>query len=173
MSLITEYEQIASSLFTPVAKRLNAASSTDEIVAILRSHARALVGSDGIAVILREGPCCHYAAEDAIELLWFGQRFPITECISGWAMQHNETVIIPDIETDPRVPRLAYARTSMRSLAMVPLGTPQPIAALGAYWCAYVEPDQGTIRRLEILARVASLAFDRVAAGRDIAASVG
>ncbi len=143
-------------------KLLAQATGIDELVAILREHARAVAGSDGIAVILRDGERCRYVAEDAIEPLWCGQSYPLTDCVSGWAMLHNRSVIIPDIETDPRVPLASYARTSIRTLAMVPVGAPEPMAAIGAYWCAFVEPDAGTLRRLEMLGQAAGTALARL-----------
>ncbi len=151
-------------LLAKTGRLLAIAGSVEEIVAILRAHTRSIVGSDGIAVVLRDGDQCHYAAEDAIEPLWRGQRFPLTTCVSGWAMLNRRTVVIPDLEHDPRVPQVAYARTSMRTLAMVPVGDPEPVAALGAYWCAFIEPDDATVRRLEILARMAAIAFGRIPA---------
>jgi L-methionine (R)-S-oxide reductase len=138
------------------------ARSVDEVVAILRRNARRIAGSDGIAVVLRDGDVCHYAAEDAIEPLWQGCRFPLTACISGWAMLHDETVVVPDIALDPRVPRPAYANKAICSLAMVPIGAPEPVAALGAYWCAMVLLDPTTLARIEALARQAGEAFSRV-----------
>lgn len=155
---------VQGALLAKSGRLLSIACSTEDIVAILRAHARSIVGSDGIAVVLRDGDQCFYAAEDAIEPLWRGQRFPMSSCVSGWAMLNKRTVVIPDIESDPRVPQVAYQRTSMRTLAMVPLGEPEPVAALGAYWCAYIEPDDATVRRLEILARMAAIAFGRIAA---------
>jgi len=139
--------------------RLAVARSLADIVSILRETARDIVGSDGIAVVLREGESCFYAAEDAIEPLWRGRRFPLAACISGWVMLNDETAIVPDIELDPRVPIAAYRTTSMRSLVMVPIGSPQPIAALGAYWCTSVIPDDGTVCRLETLAQRAATAL--------------
>ena len=162
MLLTTEYDDDHGVRLAEAAKSLAAARSVDEIVAVLCRTARDVVGSDGIAVVLREGDFCHYAAEDAIEPLWRGARFPMTECVSGWAMLNGRTAVIPDLENDSRVPQIAYRRTSMRSLAMVPMGTPEPVAALGAYWCAYIEPDESTVRRLEILAQVATIAFERL-----------
>ena len=141
---------------------LAAARSLDEVVSVLRRSARPLVGSDGIAVVLREGDASYYVAEDAIEPLWCGRRFPLTTCISGWAMLNRETAIVPDIEYDPRIPVALYRVTSMRSLVMVPVGSPEPVAALGAYWCASVIPDDATVRRLEALAREAAVALARL-----------
>ncbi|MCJ2067243.1 GAF domain-containing protein [Methylobacterium sp. J-030] len=144
------------------AGSLEAAASLEEIVSTLRRTARAIVGSDGIAVVLREGDTVFYAAEDAIEPLWRGRRFPMTACISGWCILNGQTVIVPDIESDPRVPLAAYRVTSMRSLVMVPIGAPAAVAALGAYWCASVIPDDATVCRLEALAQQAAAALVRV-----------
>ncbi|MCJ2095300.1 GAF domain-containing protein [Methylobacterium sp. J-072] len=139
--------------------RLAVARSLADIVSILRETARDIVGSDGIAVVLREGESCFYAAEDAIEPLWRGRRFPLTACISGWVMLNDETAVVPDIAFDHRVPIEAYRTKSIRSLVMVPIGSPEPIAALGAYWCASVIPDDATVCRLETLAHQAATAL--------------
>ncbi|WCS23957.1 GAF domain-containing protein [Methylobacterium sp. NMS14P] len=142
-------------------RRLASARALEDIVAILRETAREIAGSDGIAVVLREGDASFYAAEDAIEPLWRGRRFPLTSCISGHAMLDDATIVVPDIESDPRVPLALYRLTSMRSLVMVPIGSPEPVAALGAYWCASVIPDDATVHRLEELARQAAAAVAR------------
>lgn len=144
------------------ANALAAAHSLADVVSILRTTARTIVGADGIAVILREDGDCFYAAEDAIEILWQGRRFPLDTCISGWAMLNNETAIVPDINLDPRVPVDAYRTTSMRSLVMVPIGSPEPVAALGAYWCASVISDEATVYRLETLAHHIAAALARI-----------
>ncbi|MDP4025437.1 GAF domain-containing protein [Methylobacterium sp. NEAU 140] len=153
------------SLLDRAGARLDAAGSRDAVVAALRGTARGIIGSDGIAVVLRQGDTCFYAAEDAIEPLWTGRRFPLTACISGWAMLHRRTVTIADIEGDPRVPIDAYRRTSIRSLAMAPIGAPEPVAALGAYWCAAVDIDAATVGRLERLAALAAAALARLSFG--------
>ncbi|WP_267425837.1 GAF domain-containing protein [Methylobacterium sp. GC_Met_2] len=141
---------------------LETAGSLEAVVSILRRTARAVASSDGIAVVLREDDTVYYAAEDAIEPLWRGRRFRLTECISGWCILNGQTVSVPDIERDPRVPVAAYRTTSMRSLVIVPIGVPEAVAALGAYWCASVIPDDATICRLEALAHQAAAAFGRV-----------
>ncbi|KQT56928.1 diguanylate cyclase [Methylobacterium sp. Leaf456] len=149
------------------------ARSADEVVEILRLTARRIAGSDGIAVVLRDGRSCFYAAEDAIEPLWRGCRFPLDACVSGWAMLNDETVVIPDIGIDPRVPQPAYANKAICSLAMVPIGTPEPVAALGAYWCAMVLLDPTTLTRIETLARQAGEALARVRGEALAAAGAG
>ncbi|MEH3119890.1 MAG: GAF domain-containing protein [Methylorubrum populi] len=141
-----------------------AARSLDDVVAVLARTARWIAGSDGIAVVLREGDSCVYVAEDAIEPLWKGRRFPLDACVSGWAMLNDETAIVPDIGRDPRVPVAAYMAKAVRSLVMVPIGKPEPVAALGAYWCAMVLLDTATVSRLETLAAQATAAVARVRA---------
>lgn len=142
--------------------RLLRVRSLDELVIVLRETARQIAGSDGIAVVLRDGAFCRYVAEDAVGPLWRGQRFPLEACISGWAMLNRQPAVVPDIERDPRVPAWAYKAASMRSLVMVPIGAPVPVAALGSYWCTFVEPDPDTVQRLQALADMATAALTRL-----------
>ncbi|YCH20712.1 ATP-binding protein [Pseudomonas sp. D1-3] len=142
------------------SERLARAVSVDQVVAILRDTARATVGAEGIAVVIENQGCCSYVAEDAVSPLWQGQSFPSEQCISGWAMHNRETVAIRDVRLDPRIPQAAYAATFVRSLVMVPIGRPVPIAALGAYWSDVRDHPADTIRRLESLAQLATIAID-------------
>jgi signal transduction histidine kinase len=141
-------------------EQLSQARSLDDVIELLRRTARRVVGADGIAVVLREGDTCHYVAEDAEEPLWQGQRFPADICVSGWAMMHRETVVIPDIADDPRVPYQAYKSTFVRSILMVPIGAVEPVAAVGAYWATTHEPNSDEIALLEALARGAATALE-------------
>jgi len=142
------------------SERLATTRSLDEVVAVLRETARAIVGAEGIAVVIREEDTCYYVAEDAIGPLWMGNRFPIETCVSGWAMLHRQTVVIPDIRTDDRIPQDAYNPTFVRSLVMAAIGRPEPIAAIGAYWSQAREPDPAVVARLEALARSAAIAIE-------------
>ena len=113
------------------SERLVMAGSVDEVIAVLRDTARATVGAAGIAVVIANDGCCSYVAEDAVSPLWQGQTFAADHCISGWVMRHGETVAISDVRLDSRIPQDAYAPTFVRSLVMVPIGKPVPIAAHG------------------------------------------
>ncbi len=163
------------SLILAASERLATASSIAEVVTVLRETARAAAGADGIAVVLADHGRCAYVAEDAVSPLWEGQSFPAETCVSGWAMHHRQTVAIPDVRDDPRVPQDAYAPTFVRSLIMAPIGRPDPVAALGAYWSTPMEHDRGTIARIESLARLATIAIEnaRLAQARDRAATLG
>jgi len=124
------------------SERLVMASSVDEVVAVLRDTARATVDAQGVAVVLEDQGRCAYVAEDAVSALWQGQSFAADHCISGWVLRHGETAAISDVRVDSRIPQEAYAPTFVRSLVMVPIGRPVPVAALGAYWRARPRYDQ-------------------------------
>ena len=151
---------------TPAAELLHAveclarAGGSDEIVEVIRSAARRLIGSDGIALVLAEDGLCHYVEEDAVGPLWKGRKFAMTECISGWAMIHNSTVIIPDISQDDRIPHHLYADTFVKSLVIQPIGIGRPVGALGAYWATAYEPTEYEIATVTTLARATATALE-------------
>lgn len=147
------------------AARLEAAGDLAAVQEIVRTTARALGHADGATFVLRDGDQCFYADEDAISPLWKGQRFPLTNCISGWAMRHGETVVIPDITVDPRVPLEAYRPTFVQSLAMVPVGTPAPAAAIGVYWARLHTATDDEVGALGALAAATAAAIGRLGPG--------
>lgn len=157
------------------SERLVTAGSVDEVVAVLRDTVRAAVGAEGVAVVIEHDGRCSYVAEDAVSELWQGQTFPADHCISGWVMHRSETVAISDVRLDPRIPQDAYAPTFVRSLVMVPIGRPVAVAALGAYWSQVRTHDHDTIKRLESLARLATIAIEnaRLTQARNRAAALG
>jgi hypothetical protein len=141
---------------------LAAAQTLAEVGEIVRVEARRLTGAQGATFVLRELDRCFYADEDAIAPLWKGQRFPITACISGWAMLRDETAVVPDIELDERIPLEVYMPTFVRSLVMVPVGSPAPVAAIGAYWSRSYRATQRQISDLEALAGRTTDAIHRI-----------
>ena len=142
---------------------LGRAASVDDVELALRSSARAAVDADGVTVVRREAGQCYYAQEDAMSPLWQGQRFPLTECISGWAMLHRQIVAIPDIRVDARIPQEAYRPTFVRSLVMVPIGiTPSAVGVIGAYWAHEHVATDAEVSALQVLAEAASAALSRI-----------
>jgi GAF domain-containing protein len=141
---------------------LDAAADLTDVGHVVRTAARTLTGAMGATFVLREDDRCFYADEDAIAPLWKGQRFPMTSCISGWAMLNAATAVVPDIEVDPRIPLEAYRPTFVRSLAMAPVGSPDPVAAIGAYWSVPRPPLQDEVARLEALAAATAAAIGRI-----------
>ena len=145
-----------------VVQGLSLAKDLTAVMELVRKAARQLTGADGASFVLREGDNCFYADEDAIEPLWKGQRFPISICVSGWAMTHRKAVAIPDIFEDARIPVEAYRPTFVRSLAMVPIRTQDPIGAIGNYWARTHVPTPGEMQILQALADSTAVAMENI-----------
>lgn len=141
---------------------LEETSILEEVQRLVRTCARFLTDSHGATIVLLDGNQCFYADEDAISPLWKGQRFPVEECISGWAMLHRRTAMIPDIRVDERIPQQAYRPTFVRSLVMVPIREHAPIGAIGAYWAVPHRATAGQIALLSALAEASSAALERI-----------
>src|SRR3954465_9576686 len=133
-------------------QRLSLARDVATIQDVVRRAARRLTGADGATFVLRDGDRCHYADEDAIAPLWKGQRFPLSACISGWAMLNRRSAVIPDIYADDRIPHDAYRRTFVKSLVMVPIRPLDPVGAIGNYWAEYHQPTPEEVSLLQALA---------------------
>lgn len=145
-----------------VVQELSRVRSLADVQAIVRIAARELTGADGATFVLRDGDQCHYADEDAIGPLWKGQRFPMSACVSGWAMLNNQPAVIEDIYADARIPMSTYQSTFVKSLVMVPIRSPDPVGAIGAYWATRRMPDDGEVRLLQALADSTAIALENV-----------
>jgi len=145
-----------------VVQDLSLAHDLERVMEIVRHAARALTGADGATFVLRDGDNCYYAEEDAIQPLWKGSRFPIRTCISGWVMTNRAPVVIEDIFTDPRIPLDAYRPTFVRSLAMVPIRSLDPVGAIGNYWARHYRPTAEQVKILQALANTTAVALESV-----------
>lgn len=151
-----------SDILTATVEQLSTADTLERVTDVVTGAIRSLLGADGATFVLREDDLCFYADENAVSPLWKGSRFPMTACVSGWAMLHDEVVVIRDIYEDPRIPHDAYRSTFVTSLVMAPVRTTRPIAALGAYWRAEHEASSAEIRLLEILANSAAVSLENL-----------
>lgn len=138
------------------------AKDVDRVAEIVRSAARELTGADGATFVLRDGQQCFYRDEDAISPLWKGQRFPLSTCISGWAMLNRRATVIADIYADSRIPHELYRPTFVKSLVMVPIRTLEPIGAIGTYWAESYQACDEQIQLLQALADSTSVALENV-----------
>jgi HD-GYP domain-containing protein (c-di-GMP phosphodiesterase class II) len=152
-------------------QRLALARSLPDVQAIVRTAARRLTGADGATFVLRDEGRCYYADEDAISPLWKGQRFPMSSCISGWAMLNRRPAAIEDIYADDRIPHAAYRPTFVKSLAMVPIRTLDPIGAIGNYWAQPHQPSDEEIEVLQALADSTAVAMENVRALTELSAA--
>ncbi|MEN7547283.1 GAF domain-containing sensor histidine kinase [Rapidithrix thailandica] len=143
-------------------QKLSLARNLETIMQIVRSAARKLTGADGATFVLREGDLCYYADEEAISPLWKGSRFPMNTCISGWVMLNKKPAVIEDIYKDDRIPADAYRPTFVKSLAMVPIRTLEPIGAIGNYWANYRMPTMKEVATLQALADITAVSLENV-----------
>ena len=132
----------------------------------MRRAARELVSADGATFVLREGEHCAYVDEDAIAPLWKGRRFAMSECISGWSMQHHAPAVIEDIYADERIPHEAYRDTFVKSLVMVPIRQADPVGAIGVYWADRHRATEEDVEILQALADATALAMGRLGTER-------
>lgn len=143
-------------------QRLSLSRSIQEIQDIVPTAARRLTGADGATFVLRDGLHSFCAEEDAISPLWKGQRFPLQVCVSGWSMLNRKPVVIEDVYKDERVPQDDYRGTFVKSMAMVPIRTLDPVGAIGSYWAASHVPRQEEIDLLQALADSTAVALENV-----------
>jgi hypothetical protein len=146
---------------------LSLARTLDGVTYVVRQAARDLADADGATFVLLEGDRCRYADEDAIKPLWKGHSFPVSACVSGWVMLHRQPALIPDITADPRVPQDAYRPTFVRSMAMVPIRSLNPVGAVGVYWAQTHRPTPEVVRVVQALADSAAVALEVVQAPRE------
>jgi len=149
-------------LLVLTVQELSQARDLDTVMQIVRTTARKLTGADGATFVLKEGSTCFYADEDAISPLWKGSRFPIDSCISGWAMLNRKPAVVVDIYADNRIPADAYRPTFVKSLAMVPIRTIDPIGAIGNYWATQRQPTDEEVWLLQSLADITAVTIENV-----------
>lgn len=157
-----ERHNLAMRRLVDLAQELSMARDLASIKEIVCRGVRDLTRADGAAFVLREGGKCFYADENAISPLWKGQRFAMEASVSGWAMLHRQSVAIDDVYADPRAPVEAYRSTFVKSLALAPIRTSDPIGAIGAYWANRHAPTPDEMNLLESLANATAVAIDNV-----------
>ncbi|MFA5046881.1 MAG: CHASE domain-containing protein, partial [Paludibacter sp.] len=155
-----------------VIQNLTLARSMDEIINSVMSVARNLTEADGVTFVLRDEDQCSYVNEDSIKPLWKGQKFPLEKCISGWTMLHRELVIIEDIYKDARIPHEAYRPTFVKSLAMIPIRTKNPVGAIGVYWATNHRPTNEQIVVIQTLADATAIAMENLTFYNELDAKV-
>lgn len=145
-----------------VILKLSRSRSVEGIVDIIRHAGRKLTGADGATFILKDQDKCYYVDEDAVGPLWKGKKFPLEDCISGWAMLNKSHTVIKDIYKDPRIPIDAYRPTFVKSLVMVPINIDSPLGAIGNYWATEHEASEEEVELLSFLAEVTSISLQNV-----------
>lgn len=156
-SIKNKYERLVTAV-----QELSLARDIDTVTQIVKVAARELTGADGATFIFRDGDLCYYVDEYAISPLWKGKKFPMRTCISGWVMLNKISTTIEDIYNDERIPVEAYRPTFVKSLAMVPIRSINPMGAIGNYWAARYAPSQDEVDLLQSLADVTAVTLENI-----------
>lgn len=159
----SKYERLVRAV-----QELSLARDLESVMKIVRVVARELTGADGATFILRDKDQCFYADEDAITPLWKGNRFPMERCISGWVMKHSQSVVIEDVYTDNRIPHEVYKPTFVKSLALVPIRSIDPIGAIGNYWATPYALQEDDLTLLRSLADTTAVALENIKIYQDL-----
>lgn len=160
--MATSSPDTTARVLVETVERLSTADTLERVTQVVTEAVREATGCDGATFVLRDDEQCHYVDEDAISPLWKGSRFPLTACISGWAMLHRDTAVIPDIYADDRIPHDAYRPTFVKSLVMSPIRAADPIGALGAYWRTEHHAGPEEVRQLAVIANSAAVAVENL-----------
>ncbi|CAN5308009.1 hypothetical protein BH10PSE15_BH10PSE15_08200 [soil metagenome] len=138
---------------TEAVHQLSRSETLIDAIAVLRTCSRTVVGADGVTIVRRESAETVYVAEDAPMPFWEGRRFPIKQCLAGFAILEKRPVIIADVRRADNVPQNAYMATYIESVAVLPVGLGEPVGAIGAYWREARQIDDETVALLAALAR--------------------
>ncbi len=77
-------------------------------------------------------------------------------------MLNRKAAVIEDIYQDERIPHDAYRPTFVKSLAMVPIRTMDPIGAIGNYWARNRMPSVEQVTLLQSLADITAVSFENI-----------
>jgi signal transduction histidine kinase len=140
-------------------ERLSLADNLTKIIEIMRATTHEVSGVDGVCFVIRDGDFSRCVEEKAIGPLWKGQMLPLSACVSGWCIQHNQAAVIPDIFRDSRVILNTYQDSSVRSMVMVPVRTNEMTGAIGCYWTTPRLFSDEEVSFIEAMDRAASVAI--------------
>jgi response regulator RpfG family c-di-GMP phosphodiesterase len=83
-------------------------------------------------------------------------------------MLNRRPAVIEDIYADERIPHDAYRPTFVKSLAMVPIRTLDPVGAIGNYWATRHQPSEQEVELLQALADSTAVAIENVRAYQEL-----
>lgn len=143
-----------------IVQQLASTRDLQSILDAVKTSARRLVGADAAAIIFCSGAEVQYIDEEALGPQWKGRVFPLAACVSGAAIVNRSPVVIDDIDLDRRTDLEAYRSTFVKSLAMVPMQSVEPIGAIGVYWAQSRKLGADDLQLLTMLADAAAIAIE-------------
>jgi diguanylate cyclase (GGDEF)-like protein len=164
----TEYYVRSMERLLIVAQNLCLARTLEEITRIVLVAVRELTSSDGATFVLLDNGFCYYVDENSVTPLWKGQRFPMNSCMGGWVILNRQPEIIEDASSDERISWPVYQTASIKSMAMVPIQTEEPVGAIGTYWSKQHQTTPEEVKLLQLLADNTAVAMTNMAMYREL-----
>jgi K+-sensing histidine kinase KdpD len=155
-------QHAAMSLLIAVVQELSHARELQQIIDIVQGAAQQLTGADSAAFVLRDGEYARYVADSAARPVLAGRRFPLRNCVSGWAITERRSIAITDVYRESRAPIEHYRATYVQSLAAVPIRSADPLGAIAVYWADRHECTADELMLLEALANTTAVAIENV-----------
>ncbi|GAB6094526.1 hypothetical protein JCM14469_07780 [Desulfatiferula olefinivorans] len=141
---------------TRVVQDLSLIADEQSIGEIVGHAARELLDSDRSSCMLNGGACVS-APDESFDCVW----------ISDWVMTHGQAVDLGDISRDHPLTRGRDCPPDLTSLLVIPIGRPDAVGTLGAYWSSYHLPTREDRQILQALAEAALVALERIRVHRD------
>lgn len=145
-----------------VVQQLGFSQDMGTLVRMVLREARLLTGADGAAFVLKAGEDCCFVDEDTPVLLSKGSRIPMSDCSSGWVIQKQSGVAVPDMQGNVQIPVDMYRSTFVRSLAIVPIRAAKPVGAIEVYWGRPHRATEDEMKLLQGIADGAATAMNAV-----------
>ncbi|QKT03850.1 diguanylate cyclase [Ectothiorhodospiraceae bacterium 2226] len=161
------YQQALERLVEAV-QALSLARDVSAIGRIVAAAARELIGAQGATVVLREGSACYFLEASAMPADWSAKRFALDSCISGRVIEQRTACAIEDVQADPRIAAESDVCRSVKSLAMVPVRSAEPLGAMAAYWRTQHHITPPEMRLLQALADATAVAMENIRVYRSL-----
>jgi DNA-directed RNA polymerase specialized sigma54-like protein len=145
----------------PLVEALSSIHDLDHLIRLAIERTIALLDIESVSIILLDEARQELYVKVAVdpraghEQRLRGVRFPATHGIAGWVIREGHSLIVPDVDHDPRFYRGfdVQTRTQTRSLVCVPLGTQErTIGVLNAMNKRHGVFTAEDVRRLETFA---------------------
>jgi len=143
-----------------VLDRLSEARNSGKVVTILHTCVREVAAADGVTVMLRDGEEVRYLSDGCIEPLWRSERSPLASCIAGSAIGSRQHILIEKIAGDARLANDICPDAPIKSLAVLPIRSADPIGAMAVYWKD--TPREVPLDELQVLANAAAISLENV-----------
>jgi PAS domain S-box-containing protein len=155
-----------SALLHTASRVINSTLDIDEIMRRLLAQMNEHLNAEAISIALvdkQTNELVYRVAEGIGSEKIVGLRLPSNQGLSGWVMEHNQPVLVPDTSVDPRFYRQGDQRTGYQTQAMICAPMEFKREVLGTIQA--INPSEGafTDQDLSLLVNLANIASSAIA----------